>query len=416
MIFFPKIIKFHIPENTMEKLFIKELGVRGKKVLMRVDFNVPLDPEQKILDATRILAALPSIEYILKQGGSVILMSHLGRPQGEKRDEFSLRPIAKLLEKLLKRPILMAPDSIGEKVEALATALMPGDVLLLENLRFHLAETEPGDGAFAKELAELGDCYVNDAFGTAHRKHTSTFTLPALFPGKAAAGFLMEKELRFLEPLLISPRRPFMALIGGAKISTKLGVIQSLVERVDALLIGGAMAFTFLAAKAIPTGSSLVEEEMISLAQAILERCEERKIPLVLPVDFIVAKEMSNDAPFEEVDEIPPGWMGLDLGTKSIKLFSERISQAATLLWNGPVGVYEFAPFSKGTRELAKCVANSSATTIVGGGDSLAAISSLSLESSISHLSTGGGATLEFIEHGSLPGLEALSSRSDLNK
>jgi len=400
----------------MTKLFIEDLPLKGKKVLMRVDFNVPLDGDQRITDTTRIEAALPSIQYVLKQGGSLILMSHLGRPHHSPEPELSLLPVAKMLEGLLNQPVKMPKDCIGREVKMKVDNLKPGEVLLLENLRFHRAEEYPEEAPdFAKELASYGDFYVNDAFGTAHRKHSSTYTIAQYFPGKAAAGYLMEKEIRFLGEVLKNPQRPFCALIGGAKISSKIGVIKSLLKRVDSLLIGGGMAFTFLKAKGMEIGNSICERDLIPLAKEILNLCEKSQVKIQLPVDFIAAKKCSDDAEARTVDAtqgIPDGFEGLDIGQKTIDLFSKAISQAKTLLWNGPVGVFEFERFAKGTFAIAKAVADSSATSIVGGGDSVAAINQSGFQEKITHISTGGGATLEYIEFGTLPGIEALSDKS----
>lgn len=396
-----------------EKLSLKDLDVKGKKVLMRVDFNVPLD-KGSITDDTRIKASLPSINYVLDHGGSVILMSHLGRPKGKKNPEFSLAPCAKRLSELLHRNVIMAPDCIGPETEKLAQNLKSGEVLLLENLRFHEAEEHPEkDSSFAKKLAKLGDLYVNDAFGTAHRAHSSTVEITKYFPGKSAMGFLLEKEIRYLGQALLNPKRPFYAIIGGAKISTKIGVLKSLTQIVDALFIGGGMAYTFLKAQNIPIGDSIHEDEFLPQALEILKICHEKGIKFFLPEDYVVANQYSSDAKTQIVPKeqgIPPGYQGMDIGPKTIALFTKEIPNAKTILWNGPLGVFEFDQFAKGTESIAKALASSSATTIVGGGDSIAALNKLGLADKMSHLSTGGGASLEFIEFGTLPGIEALSS------
>ncbi|MCH9627575.1 MAG: Bifunctional PGK/TIM [Chlamydiales bacterium] len=395
----------------MEKLFIDNVDLTGKKVLMRVDFNVPLDSEGNVADATRIEAALPSIQYVLDQGGALILMSHLGRPQNAPDPALSLAPIAKVLAALLNRPVEMAPNCIGEKVQERVQSLSPGDILLLENLRFHRAETHPEeDPTFAKELASYGDIYVNDAFGTAHRKHSSTYTIAQYFPSRAAAGFLLKKEIHFLGDMLTHPSRPFYALLGGAKISTKIGIIKNLLQKADRLLIGGGMSYTFLKAQGHVIGNSLVEEELIPLAKELLETAGEK---IVLPRDILVAKECSEEAPAKLIDlhqeEIPDGYEGLDMGPQTIELFSELLGEAKTLLWNGPVGVYELKRFAKGTITLARRIGELNAISLVGGGDLIAALNQAEVSDQITHVSTGGGAALEYLEYGTLPGIEALS-------
>lgn len=398
----------------MTKLGLEDLPVGGKKVLMRVDFNVPLDADGNIADSTRIVAALPSINFVLNQGGSLILMSHLGRPRNEPNPELSLAPIAHFLQQLLNRPVVMAPDCIGEKVEELASQLKPGDILLLENLRFHRAETHPEeDPSFAKALAKLGDFYVDDAFGAAHREHSSTYTITDYFPGKAAAGLLLEKEISILGGLLTNPQRPFYALLGGAKISTKMGVVKSLLASADRLIIGGGMAFTFLKAKGIAVGNSLVEEEFIPLAEELMKENEGK---IVLPIDCLAAEECSEDAPALVADfserGIPEGYQGLDIGPKTIEHFSELLGEAKTVLWNGPLGVYEFDRFAKGTITIATRLGNlKGVVTVVGGGDLIAALNQADVSESMTHISTGGGATLEYLEYGTLPAIEALSEK-----
>lgn len=400
----------------MQKLFIEDLPIKGKKVVMRVDFNVPLDSEGKITDPTKIEASLPSIQYVLRQGGALILLSHLGRPKNAPNPDLSLQPVAKMLTAILERPVLMAPDCIGHTVHQMVENLKSGEVLLLENLRFHRAEEYPEeDPEFAKELASYGDFYINDAFGTAHRKHSSTYTIAYHFPGKAAAGYLLEKEIKFLGEAILNPKRPFFALIGGAKIATKIGVIKSLLEKIDSLLIGGGMAYTFLKAKGLSVGSSPCEEDLVPIAKEILSIAEKKKIPLLLPVDFLIAQECSEDAEVKIVDAsqgIPNGYQGFDIGPKTIELFKNALKHAKTILWNGPVGVFEVEPFAKGTDSLAKIIANGQAISIVGGGDSIAAVNQAEVGHRITHLSTGGGATLEFIEFGTLPGIEALSDKN----
>lgn len=396
----------------MDKLSLKDLPLEGKRVLMRVDFNVPLDAQGNILDDTRVKAALPSIAYILQHGASLILMSHLGRPK-DREKALSLEPCARALSKLLNRPVQFAPDCIGQDVEALSRKLAAGEVLLLENLRFHAAEKQ-GDISFAKQLAALGDVYVNEAFGSAHRAHASTVTIAQFFPHKAAAGFLLEKEIFFHHQLLKEPARPFCAVIGGAKISSKIATLQALVQKVDSLLIGGAMAYTFLKAKGISIGSSLWEEELLDAAEKIILACENRGIKLLLPVDSIVAKEISINATAQHVKgDIPEGLIGVDIGPETISLFEANLRDSKTILWNGPLGVFERPQFAKGTYAIASAIAASQAVTVVGGGDTLSAIASAGIGDTITHISTGGGASLEFLELGTLPGIEALSDKGN---
>lgn len=399
----------------MNKLFIKDLPIRGKRVLMRVDFNVPLDNDHNVADATRIKAALPSIQYVLNQGGSLILMSHLGRPHNAIIPELSLAPVAKVLSALLNRPIQMTRDCMGTETADYAAHLKPGEVILLENLRFHRAEEHPEeDPEFAKNLASYGDLYVNDAFGTAHRKHSSTFTITQHFPNRAAAGYLLEKEIQFLGETLKNPKRPFFAILGGAKISTKFGVIQSLIHKVDTLLIGGAMAFIFLKVQGINTGNSPIEEEFLTAAEEIIEKCKREGVELLLPKDFAVAKSCSEDASVEYAtskEGIPDEHQGLDIGPETIAYFKEKLQKAQTVLWNGPLGVYEFKKFAQGTMEIARVIAALPAVTIAGGGDLIAALNNAGVSDTITHISTGGGATLEYIEHGTLPCIDALSNK-----
>lgn len=397
----------------MTKLGVQNLAVQNKKVLVRVDFNVPQDKQLQITDDSRISAALPTIEYLLQHGAAVILMSHLGRPKGKPCAEFSLSPCAKRLSELLKQPVIMAPDCIGPEVAKLVSQLLPGQVLLLENLRFHLAEEKPEtDPDFAKELARLGDLYVNDAFGTAHRAHASTVFVPQSFPGKAAAGFLLQREVNFLSKVLLNPERPFHAIIGGAKISSKLGVLRSLVQKADALYIGGGMAYTFMKAQGIDIGDSIHEDSLLETAKSILSECQSRSVRLFLPLDLSIATACSVDAPVKVIEAqtgIPEGFQGFDIGPRTIKEWSKQLQSAKTIFWNGPVGVAEVSNFAKGTREIAQVLADLSATTIVGGGDSVAALQAMGLAEKIDHVSTGGGASLEYIELGRLPGIDALS-------
>lgn len=397
----------------MAKLLLNSLKLKEKKVLLRVDFNVPLDAQGNITDDTRIRAALPSIQYILEQGGSVILLSHLGRPKGAPSPQFSLAPCAKRLSELLQLPVTMAPDNTGPTVEQLAKNLKPGQVLMLENLRFNPAEEHPEKNpGFASELARLGDLYVNDAFGTAHRAHTSTTEIPKFFPGKAAAGFLMEKEMRFLGPLTQQPSRPFYALIGGAKISSKIGVLKSLLKKVDALFIGGGMAYTFFKAQGIEIGNSIHEDELLNQAKEILSLSRTNGVKLFLPLDNVIVQQLNAESPGRIVsthEGIPSGWQGVDIGPKTIEQYIKALSRAATIFWNGPMGVFEISNFAVGTNALAHALAKMPATVMVGGGESVAAAEAAGVAKELAHISTGGGASLEYIEHGSLPGIDALS-------
>ncbi|GAB4189425.1 MAG: hypothetical protein Tsb0015_10090 [Simkaniaceae bacterium] len=399
----------------MKKLSIQDLDLQNKKVLMRVDFNVPLNEKGEITDDTRIKQSLPSIEYILAQNGKLILLSHFGRPKGKKDSSLSLAPCAKHLSELLGKPVQFAPDCIGEKVKEMADQLQEGEILLLENLRFHTAEEHPeADPSFAKQLAKLGDCYINDAFGSAHRRHASTALLPTFFEGKAAAGFLMEKEINALSSLILTPKRPFHVLIGGAKVSTKIGVLDSLLEKVDCIYIGGGMAYTFLKAQGIKIGDSICDEEYIPAAKEFIKKCTDKMIQLQLPKDLLTASEINIDAQTNIVtvkEGIENGWKGVDIGPKTIESWISSLQNAATVFWNGPMGVFEIEPFSKGTKAIAEAISNLSAITMIGGGDSVAAVNHLNLNKSFTHISTGGGASLEFLQFGHLPGIDALSNR-----
>ena len=371
---------------------MKSLNVTGKKVLLRVDFNVPQDKTGAITDDSRIRAALPTIQYLLDKGATVILMSHLGRPKG-KDSKYTLKPCAERLEQLLKRKVTFVPDCLGPVPE--------GSLILLENVRFYPAEEDPkSDPEFAKKLSQLGDFYVNDAFGTAHRAHSSTCTIAQYFPGKKAMGFLMDREVKFLKNAFTNPKRPFMAIVGGAKVSTKIGVLKALLNKVDALFIGGAMAFTFLKAQGIPIGNSLYEEQFVEEAKRLLSK------KLYLPVDLVVT-----DSKTVKITStgVPEGFTGVDIGPKTCAQWQQQFSKAQTLFWNGPVGIFETPEFAKGTQFIAKAISEmKDATTIVGGGDSVAALEQLKLQDKITHVSTGGGASLELIEFGTLPGIEAL--------
>lgn len=397
----------------MEKLTIDDLKLKDKKVLVRVDFNVPLDEKCAVTDDTRIVESLPTIKKILKDGGKAILMSHLGRPKG-KDPKLSLAPVAKRLEKLLGKPVKFVNDCIGPEVEKAVSGLKSGECLLLENLRFY-PEEEKNNPEFAKKLASLGEIYVNDAFGTAHRAHASTEGVTKYFK-QCAAGYLMQKELKYLGMALTNPKRPFIAILGGAKISGKIDVITNLLDKVDALLIGGGMAFTFDKALGKEIGKSLLEPDKVDLAKDILKKAREKKVNLKLPDDFVVAPEAKEEAPSKIVDKnnIPQDWQGLDIGPKTLEQFSRELDKAKTVVWNGPMGVFEVKKFAQGTvkiaEELAKITAKG-ATTIVGGGDSAAAVAKAGLEKKLTHISTGGGASLEFLEGKTLPGVAALTDK-----
>lgn len=387
---------------------IDELELSGKRVFIRVDFNVPLDSRGEVADDTRIEAALPTIEFAKSRGAKVILASHLGRPKGKRVPEMSLSPVAERLSDLLGQPVKTAQDCVGPEVEAAVGSMAGGEVLLLENLRYHKEETE-NDPVFAKSLAALADVYVNDAFGTAHRAHASTCGMVE-FVGEAAAGFLMKKEIAYLEEALKDPARPFLAILGGAKVSDKIGVARNLVRKVDGLIIGGGMANTFLWAAGHPPGASRVEEEKREEALGLLEEAKGLSIEVLLPEDVVVAREMKPDAETRvvAVTEIPEGWLALDIGPDSARRFCDAIGKAKTIVWNGPMGVFEMNPFAQGTREVARAVAKAEAVTIVGGGDSVAALEKEGVKERVTHVSTGGGASLEYLEGKVLPGIKAL--------
>lgn len=397
-------------EYNINKKTIKDIDIKGKRVLVRVDFNVPLDENGNITDDTRIVAALPTIEYILNQNASVILMSHLGRPKGEVKENLRLNPVAKRLEELLKKPVKKLNDCIGKEAEEAAKNIKPGDVILLENLRFH-KEEEKNDEEFAKKLASLGDVYVNDAFGAAHRAHASVAAITKFLP--SVAGFLLAKEIYYLGNLLKNPERPFIVILGGAKISTKIGVINNLLDKVDKMLIGGGMTFTFLKSKGLNIGTSIVETEKEVEAFEILRKAQNEEKEIVLPDDVVVADEIKEDAKTKIVDiyQIPDNMGGVDIGPKTIKKFKKIINEAKTIFWNGPMGVFEIDKFAEGTKEIAKAVANSNAVTVVGGGDSISALKKFNLLDKITHVSTGGGASLEFVEGKPLPGIVSLQDK-----
>jgi len=396
----------------MAKLSVDELDLKGKRVLMRADFNVPLK-EGKITDDTRIRAALPTIEYILEKGASLVLMSHLGRPKGKVVLELRLDPVANRLEELLGRKVLKLEDCVGEEVKKIVKAMKSGEVVLLENVRFHKEETE-NDPQFSRELANLADVFVNDAFGTAHRAHASTVGVARFLP--ATAGFLMKKELEVLGRILTSPETPFVAILGGAKVSDKIGVLRSLLNRCQDILIGGGMAYTFLKAGGIPIGKSLCEEDKVDEARRIMNESSSRGCTISLPLDHIIAREPREGTETREVeqDEIPSDWMALDIGPKTVRVFEGIIRKAKTIFWNGPMGMFEIEDFARGTETIAKILAKcttSNAITVVGGGDSIAALRKIGLEKKMSHVSTGGGASLEFLEGKVLPGVQALSDK-----
>ena len=387
---------------------VKDLDLTGKRVLMRVDFNVPLK-EGVVTDMTRIERALPTIKYVLEQeGASVVVMTHLGRPKGEKKAEFSLKPVAKAFSQALGREVIAADDCIGEEVEAQAAALKPGQVLLLENVRYYKEETD-NDPEFAKKLAALGDVFVNDAFGTAHRAHASTEGVTKFLP--SAAGFLIEKEVAFFAPLLTNPEKPFVAVIGGAKVSSKIGVLETLMDTCDALVIGGGMSYTFLKVQGKNIGKSLFESDYVETAENLLKKAEAKGVRVILPVDHVCGKDFSEDTEAVYVDsaDIPDDLLGMDVGEKTLKLIKSELAEAKSIVWNGPKGVFEFEKFSKGTISVAQMVADSKGTTVVGGGDSVAAVNKFGYADRIDHVSTGGGASLEFLEGKTLPGIAALS-------
>jgi len=395
----------------MEKIGIKQLDLQGKRVLIRVDFNVPLNESLQITDDTRIRASLPTISYAMEHGAKVILLSHLGRPKGKVVPAMSLKPVAARLSDLLGKKVNMANDCIGEEVKAEIGRMQGGEVLLLENCRFHKGDEE-NDPAFSRALAELADIYVNDAFGSAHRAHASTVGVTC-FVSVAAAGFLMQKEIQYLGKVISHPDRPFIAILGGAKVSDKIGVIANLLDKVDALLIGGAMAYTFERAQGLSTGSSLVEEDKVGLAKELLAQAESRKMKLLLPLDHVVAEKVEVGAKTQIVERgnIPSGWKGLDIGPQTIEAYAAQIRSAKTILWNGPLGVFEVEPFNRGTLAIARAIAESSAISVVGGGDSVAAVTQAKVADKISHVSTGGGASLEFLEGIELPGIAALTDK-----
>ncbi len=393
------------------KMTVKDVDFKGKRVFCRVDFNVPLDKNGQITDDTRIVAALPTIKHIIAQGGRLILASHLGRPKGDPKPEFSLAPAAEHLGRLLGQKVTMAPDCIGIVVKKLVAGLTDGAILMLENVRFYKGETD-NDPAFCAQLAALADVYVNDAFGTAHRAHASTEGVARLL-SPAVAGFLIEKELRYLGEAIAEPVRPFVAVLGGAKVTDKLPAIESLLGKVDSLIIGGGMAYTFLKAKGYDLGNSLIEEERLGMAADLMEQAASKGVALLLPEDHVAAAEFKAEAEHKICgnEDFPAGWMGLDIGPKTIARFSEVLSKAGTVVWNGPMGVFEFDAFAQGTFAVARVLAESKAVSIIGGGDSAAAAKKSGLADKMTHISTGGGASLEFLEGKILPGIVALTDK-----
>ena len=396
----------------LNKKTVKDLDVKGKRVLVRCDFNVPIQ-DGKITDENRIVSALPTIQYLMEQGAKVILCSHMGKPKGEPKPELSLSPVAARLSELLNQDVIFAKDDtvVGENAKKAVAQMKDGDVVLLENTRFRKEETKNEEN-FSKELASLADLYVDDAFGSSHRAHCSTVGVTK-FVKESAVGFLMEKELQFLGNAVNDPKRPFVAILGGAKVSDKIGVIQRLLDKVDTLIIGGGMAYTFLVAQGYTVGKSLLEEDKVEYAKEMIEKAKEKGVQFLLPVDTVVAKEFKNDTEFKTVpvDAIEDDWEGLDIGEKTRELFANALKDAKTVIWNGPMGVFEFSNFAKGTIAVAQAMADIDATTIIGGGDSAAAVNLLGFGDKMTHISTGGGASLEFLEGKELPGVAAVDDK-----
>ncbi|WP_196594519.1 phosphoglycerate kinase [Pectinatus sottacetonis] len=394
----------------MNKKTIRDIDVNGKKVFIRVDFNVPMDENQNITNDKRIRATLPTLNYLLDHNAALILACHVGRPKGERVPELSVKPIVKRLSELLGKDVKYAEDCIGEPAKKAAAALKPGEVLLLENLRYHNEETK-NDPKFAKELASLADIAVDDAFGVSHRAHASNVGIAKYI--EVVSGFLVEKEIKFIGQALAAPKHPFVAIIGGAKVSDKIGVISNMIEKVDTIIIGGGMAYTFLKSEGYNIGTSLCEDDKLDLAKELLAKAKAKSVKVILPVDIMIADKFAADANHKVVaaDKIEDGWMGLDCGPETAKINAEALKNAKTIVWNGPMGVFEFDAFAKGTEAVAKAVADSDAISIVGGGDSIAALKKTGLSDKISHISTGGGATLEFLEGKTMPGIEAIANR-----
>lgn len=394
----------------MNKKTVRDINVEGKKVLVRCDFNVPIDENGKITDNRRIVGALDTIKYLMDKNAKVILCSHLGRPKGEYKKEFSLEPVAKELSRLLGKEVKLAGDIVGDSAKSLVANMKEGDIVLLENVRFDPRE-EKNDEEFSKELASLAEVFVNDAFGTAHRAHSSTTGVASFLP--AVSGFLIEKELKFLGSSLENPERPFVAILGGKKVSDKIGVINSLLEKVDTLMIGGAMAYTFFKAQGYNVGNSICELDKLDLANSLIEKAKEKNVKLMLPIDTKIGREFKKDTESKTVvwTDIPDGWEGFDIGEKTIEMYKEELKKAKTIIWNGPVGLFEFDQFAIGTNEIANLLATLDAKTIIGGGDSAAAVEKAGLSDKMTHISTGGGASLEFLEGKKLPGIECLMDK-----
>lgn len=395
---------------SLNKKTIEDINVKDKKVFVRCDFNVPLDEKQNITDDTRIVKALPTIKYLIENGAKVILASHLGRPKGERKEEFSLKPVAKRLSELLGFDVKMADDVIGDSVNTLANSLQNGDVMLLENVRFYKEETE-NDSNFAKSLADLAEIYVNDAFGTAHRAHASTEGIAHYLP--AVCGYLIQNEIEKIDGVISNPQRPFTAIIGGKKVSSKIAVLINLLDKVDNLIIGGGMAFTFFKSLGYEIGDSICEEDKLDVAKEILDKAKEKNVNLLLPIDNVVASEFDENAKYRVVDsdKIPSDMMGMDIGPKTVEKFNDVIKNSKTVIWNGPMGVFEMPTFAKGTNAVATALADSDATSIIGGGDSVAAVVGMGLADKMTHVSTGGGASLELMEGKELPGIAALQDK-----
>lgn len=395
---------------SLNKKTIEDINVKDKKVFVRCDFNVPLDEKQNITDDTRIVKALPTIKYLIENGAKVILASHLGRPKGERKEEFSLKPVAKRLSELLGLDVKMANDVIGDSVNTLANSLQNGDVMLLENVRFYKEETE-NDSNFAKSLAGLAEIYVNDAFGTAHRAHASTEGIAHYLP--AVCGYLIQNEIEKIDGVISNPQRPFTAIIGGKKVSSKIAVLINLLDKVDNLIIGGGMAFTFFKSLGYEIGDSICEEDKLDVAKEILDKAKEKNVNLLLPIDNVVAAEFDENAEYRVVDsdKIPSDMMGMDIGPKTVEKFNDVIKNSKTVIWNGPMGVFEMPTFAKGTNAVATALADSDATSIIGGGDSVAAVVGMGLADKMTHVSTGGGASLELMEGKELPGIAALQDK-----
>lgn len=394
----------------MNKKTVRDINVEGKKVLVRCDFNVPIDENGKITDNRRIVGALDTIKYLMDKNAKVILCSHLGRPKGEYKKEFSLEPVAKELSRLLGKEVKLASDIVGDSAKSLVANMKEGDIVLLENVRFDPRE-EKNDEEFSKELASFAEVFVNDAFGTAHRAHSSTTGVASFLP--AVSGFLIEKELKFLGSSLENPERPFVAILGGKKVSDKIGVINSLLEKVDTLMIGGAMAYTFFKAQGYNVGNSICELDKLDLANSLIEKAKEKNVKLMLPIDTKIGREFKKDTESKTVawTDIPDGWEGFDIGEKTIEMYKEELKKAKTIIWNGPVGLFEFDQFAIGTNEIANLLATLDAKTIIGGGDSAAAVEKAGLSDKMTHISTGGGASLEFLEGKKLPGIECLMDK-----